>query len=227
MEQPAELSRRPMTLDELITAQKHFDACEGAELQFPKRAKAARKKLKLVNRIYPERNVFPDQLDPPPENKEYFTAQEAERLFAKIHEIQYIKVRFHAKSNSEDPDDVVLSVNGETLNIQREQVVIIPSSFLEVADHGTWTKFIQLPNQPRKLAGKIKTYPYDLIGTGTREEFLKQRQEGTKKVKEHVRRFGFDAAPIDDDDALETSVSERSIVDMDLGEAEDAFALES
>ena len=217
-----ELTRQPMTLEELIETQKHFDAAQGAEERFPKRASAARKKLKMGNYVYPEPNVFPDDREEPPKGKGYFTARQAQALFNQIFEITYHRVRFHAKASPEDQDDVTLSLNGETLTIQREKEVTIPSSFMEVARAARYQNFTHLPNEPRKTAWTIMIFPFDLIGPSTKEAFLKQRKEGTRRVKEHVARWGFDAAPMegDDKDEAEIAFSDELFDDIDRQDAE-------
>ncbi len=110
-------------------------------------------------------------------------------------EEKYYRVRFNAKSNPNDTDDVQLSVNGETLQIQRDKDVVIPQRFLECADHTTYDQFRQLPNQPRKVVARLKTYPYNVIAPATKEEYVKQRADGTKKQKESIEKFGFDLNP--------------------------------
>jgi hypothetical protein len=124
------------------------------------------------------------------------TAQEQkDKKAAPAPEERYFKVRFHAKSNPNDQDNVELSVNGETLVIQREQEVIIPERYVECARHATYLQFRQLPNQPRKVIGKVMIFPFDTLGEGSRADFLKQKREGTKKTKEHMEKYGMNDAP--------------------------------
>jgi hypothetical protein len=108
---------------------------------------------------------------------------------------KYWRVKFQAKSNPNDSEDVQLSVNGETLIIAREREVIIPDRFKECADHGVYPQFRQLPNQPRKIIGRIKTFPYDTIGPATESEYFKAKAEGTRKTIETVNRYGHDVDP--------------------------------
>lgn len=91
----------------------------------------------------------------------------------------YFKVRFHPKSNKNDDDDVHLGVNGETLQIQRNVMVIVPKRFLEAADHGIYQHFIVEPGKDRKVAYEVITYPYDQHGEASEaeyREFLKTRK---------------------------------------------------
>lgn len=101
---------------------------------------------------------------------------------------KYYKVRFHAKSNPNDTDNVTLGVNGEILVIKREEEVIIPERFVECARHATYPQFTQLPNEPRKITGKVMTFPLDILGEGTREEYLKMKKEGTEKTQEALEK---------------------------------------
>lgn len=108
---------------------------------------------------------------------------------------KYWWVRFNAKSNPNDTDDVQLMVNGETLVIRREVEVVVPDRFLECADHGTYPVFIQTPNKPRKVVGKIQFYPYTRLKEATEEEFLRHKAEGTRQMLTDIQRFGFDHVP--------------------------------
>ncbi len=107
----------------------------------------------------------------------------------------YWKVRFHPISHPNDFPDVQLSPNGETMVFARDKIVTIPGRYREAADHTTYNKFTQVPNQPRKIASTIKTYNYDIIGKSTKAEFDKERREGNKVVAENIRRFGFNVTP--------------------------------
>lgn len=101
---------------------------------------------------------------------------------------KYFKVRFHAKSNPNDTDNVTLGVNGEILVIKREEEIIIPERFVECARHATYPQFTQLPNEPRKMTGKVMTFPLDILGEGTQEDFLKMKKEGNAKTLEALDR---------------------------------------
>jgi hypothetical protein len=108
---------------------------------------------------------------------------------------KYYRVRFHAKSDPNAQDNVELSVNGETLVIQREQEVVVPERYVECARHAMFSQFRQLPNQPRKVIGKVMIFPFDMLGEATEAEFRKQKKEGTKKTKEHLEKYGMNNAP--------------------------------
>jgi len=99
-------------------------------------------------------------------------------------EEEHWRVRFQQKQNETETDNVILSVNGDTLNIKRGEVVVIPNRFKECADHATRQQFRQLPNESRKVVAHIKTYPYDLLGSATKQEYLAMRRAGTNKARQ-------------------------------------------
>lgn len=110
---------------------------------------------------------------------------------------KYYRVIFMDKSSPNDTDDVELSVNAETLVIQRGVEVIIPERFKVCADNATYQQFKQVPGKPRKLRGTIKVYPYQLLGEATESEFIKMKRQGDKQTREFIKKFGFDGVPED------------------------------
>lgn len=105
---------------------------------------------------------------------------------------RYFRVRFHAKSNANDPNDVHLAVNGETLCIKREKEVIIPERFVECANHAVYPQFQQLPGKSRKIVAHVKTFPFDNLGEASEEEFLEMRSSGTQRVRHDLEVYGMD-----------------------------------
>jgi len=102
---------------------------------------------------------------------------------------KYYRVRFSHKQNPYDEEDVILTVNGETLVMQRGVDTIIPGRFKECADHATYPHFTQnRPNEPRKQVGSIMVYPYSLLGEATEAEYLRMLREGNKTTKETLAR---------------------------------------
>ena len=108
---------------------------------------------------------------------------------------KYWHVMFSDKTSPNDTDDVELSVNGETLVIQRGVKVIIPDRFKVCADNATYQQFTQVPGKPRKLRGTIKVYPYQLMGEASQKEFFDLKRKGDRKTKEVIAQFGFDGVP--------------------------------
>ena len=115
-------------------------------------------------------------------------------------------VRFQEKASADAQENVELSVNGETLVMKRNRPVIVPSRFLECADHAVVPIFKQLPNQPRKITGKVKTFPYERItdkgsgGMATQTEFMTMMRTGTQKTRADLERYGIENMPTDDED---------------------------
>lgn len=97
---------------------------------------------------------------------------------------KYYRVRFHEKSNEQQQDNVELSVNGDTLVIQRGVEVVIPGRFRECADNAVYPQFRQMPGKVRKTIGSVRIFPYDFIREATKEEYLSMRQTGTKAMRE-------------------------------------------
>lgn len=108
-------------------------------------------------------------------------------------EEEYWWVKFQSKGHPNDEDQVMLSVEGEALKMQRDKEVCIPQRFLECADHATYEDWRMEPNKPRKSRGKVTKFPYHKIRLGTREEFETQLATGTAKTKAHLERYGWDA----------------------------------
>ena len=101
-------------------------------------------------------------------------AQKAERYFV---------VRFHAKSQASDPSNVELCVNCEVLIMQRERDVVLPERFVRHAQLCRYPDERQLPGQPRKTVGWIQVYPFTILRQGTKEEYDRQRREGTDSTR--------------------------------------------
>lgn len=100
------------------------------------------------------------------------------------------KVRFHNKSNPMDPDTVVLAVNGDSLQIQRNVVVPVPQRFLEVADHAVYKHYSLQPGQERKVDRVIQKFPYDVLGESSWDEFRRWKRDGDKRTRQYAERMG-------------------------------------
>jgi len=99
-------------------------------------------------------------------------------------EPEYFRVRFHAKASPSDTRDVELSVNCEPLIMQRERPVVLPKRYLLLAKDARYPQYTQVPGQPRKIVGWIQTYPFDVLGAATEEEFIRERTMGTQATRE-------------------------------------------
>lgn len=103
---------------------------------------------------------------------------------------EYMRVVFQPKANPNDPNDVVLSVQGFAVKCQRGVETIVPDFILEAADHATYKKFSVEPGQGRKVAATIRKFPYQIVGKATREEFQALYLAGTKKTRQAVAQYG-------------------------------------
>jgi len=92
---------------------------------------------------------------------------------------EYFRIKCHDKAHPNDLPHVEVGVNGEFLKIQRNVEVVIPARFREALEHAEYNQYTHRPGEQRKVAGKVKIFPFDVLGKGTREEYLKMRTEGT------------------------------------------------
>ena len=135
---------------------------------------------------------------PTPDSGVGFVIKKVEK--SKTPEIQkyvetYHWVSFHAKTSKNDTDDVILSVNGECLVIQREKRVPIPQRFLECADHARYPQFTQMPGVPRKIVGSIMTYPYTRYEEATEQDYIDFKTKGTEATRKAQHERGYDLLP--------------------------------
>ena len=100
---------------------------------------------------------------------------------------EFARVRFHEKSDPQQPQDVFLGCNGEPLTIMRGMEVVIPRRFREVADNAVERKFTQKPGETRKLVAYVKKWPYDYLGEATEAEFLKHKREGMQELLKRLK----------------------------------------
>jgi len=93
-------------------------------------------------------------------------------------------VTFAAKDNPNAADQVMLGINGNILVMKRNVPVIVPSNYLQVADHAVAKQYRQLPGEERRVVGEIKTFPYTKIKPATKKEYLAMKKKGTQASKE-------------------------------------------
>ena len=107
-----------------------------------------------------------------------------------VSQAKYKRVIFDSKSNPNDTNDVVISVEGFALKAQRNIETIVPDFILEAADHATYVKYTIRPGEGRKIGEKIRKFPYKVIGDATFAEFKKALVDGTKKTRDAVSTHG-------------------------------------
>jgi len=78
---------------------------------------------------------------------------------------RFYRVVFGPQQSMYDTEDVVISLNGNTLIIERNVKVIIPSAYKEIADHCV-------------THDNSKFYSYTLLGEATKKEYLAQLSAG-------------------------------------------------
>lgn len=100
----------------------------------------------------------------------------------------YFCVKFSEASDEAAVQDIPLSVNGETLLIQRGKEVIIPKEFLDVAEHAKIMSRKYDPVENVMTPKIIQKFPYTVIRQATEAEFLQMKKEGTKKTIEEMKR---------------------------------------
>lgn len=166
----------------------------------PERAGQCRERLRIVGKVYPppdtEKERWPKDGEEGKKIK-YLTVEEAESLYNEIHKATYWWVKFAAKSSPEQTDDVILISDGETLIMQREKDVIVPSTHLESATNAVAPKFTQLPGVSRKVTSYVQTYPFALLhrDEANRNEYIAQKRKGDKDTADFIKKFGWDAQP--------------------------------
>lgn len=107
---------------------------------------------------------------------------------------KYLYVKFHAMRDVSDTVNVEQGVNCVTLIFQREVKTICPERYINALRDARTPLFEVRPGQPRKVIGYQLTYPFDILpGESSREEFEKERREGTERTR--ARFIGAESAP--------------------------------
>ena len=100
---------------------------------------------------------------------------------------EYHMVIFSERMTENETVDVQLTVNGETLQIERGKEVVVPERFLECARHTKYPRYKQLPNQPRKITGYVQTYVYHVMKSNVGKElYFAQKKKGDAAVKKYL-----------------------------------------
>lgn len=109
-------------------------------------------------------------------------------LAATAKEEQYFFVQFQEKSSEQDLDLIPLGINNDVIMCRRGEKIILPKSYLEVADHAIFRKFRAVPGQPRKVETIVKRFPYSIIGPASRADFVTMMNAGNTKRDEDIAR---------------------------------------
>lgn len=94
------------------------------------------------------------------------------------------EVQFAPMGDQNDSVDVRLMWEGQCLIMKRMVPVVLPGYYLEVADNAMRDKYIQNEKVGRKKIGQVQQYPYTVLDTATMEQYLKQKAEGDKIMRD-------------------------------------------
>jgi len=94
------------------------------------------------------------------------------------------EVQFAPMSDQNDSLDVRLMWEGQCLIMKRMVPVVLPGFYLEVADNAMRDKYIQNEKVGRKKIGQVQQYPYTVLGDATMEQYLFQKAEGDKIMRD-------------------------------------------
>lgn len=119
---------------------------------------------------------------PYPPGKETFAVADVEVILApksdataapatQSNERRYWRMQFHEKTDPNATDKVELTHNGDTLIFERGIPVICPETHRHIADLAVHNIYRMVPGEDRKVVSPVRTYPYQLIGPATEEEY--------------------------------------------------------
>jgi hypothetical protein len=114
-------------------------------------------------------------------------------LASTVSQEAYFYVVFQEKSSEQDVDLIPLSINNDVIMVRRGEKIVLPQSYLEVADHSVFRKFKQVPGQPRKVETVVKRFPYSTIGPASRQDFVRMMTEGNAKRDVDIARMQAEA----------------------------------
>ena len=99
-------------------------------------------------------------------------------------------VTFADRSNEQEQEKVILTVNHDTLVITRMKKIPLPERFIECAKHASRPHFKQLPGHPRKVTSHVHTYPFTVHEEASWEDYKTMRYEGTEQARKDREREG-------------------------------------
>jgi len=123
----------------------------------------------------------PSASSPKPARERIDSSGEAKEVPVEHMSSRFFVVNFGAQRDKNEPVDVVLSLNGAPLVMKRQVEVIIPGSYLEIAQHAHILHFEQLPNKPRKVDAHIDVYPCTILREASEAEYKAFRKSNAEK----------------------------------------------
>lgn len=112
----------------------------------------------------------------------------------------YARIRIHEKTSPEEPESVLMEVNGERLHCKRNVPTILPKRFLKALDNAKRDVWRVKPGEDLKRVGTVAVATYTIIDADVSPyEYEKMLEEGTKKTKRFAERHpDATTAPIED-----------------------------
>lgn len=112
---------------------------------------------------------------------------------AKSHRgLKYFWVEFTGRASPQDAEKVEITYEGSRITVTRETKVALPETFLGVCDCAVQRIFEPAPRGANayQSAGVLKRRAYRNLGEATREDFLKQWNEGNAITRRTVQASG-------------------------------------
>jgi len=109
-------------------------------------------------------------------------------LAATQKEESYFFVQFQEKASEQDLDLIPLGINNDVIMCRRGQKIVLPKTYMEVADHAIFRKFVAVPGQPRKVESVVKRFPYSVLGPATRDDFVKMMKSGNEQRDQDIAK---------------------------------------
>lgn len=103
-------------------------------------------------------------------------------------ETEYWLVRFHEKQHDQELDQFPLSVNNDVIAVSRGEEIVLPASYLEVAENARIPRWKTIPGQNRKVRSVVSRYPFTKIRKATRQEFVQRMREGNAQRDRDIVR---------------------------------------
>ena len=103
---------------------------------------------------------------------------------------KFYRVRFHERTGTNEPVNVVLGINGNVLVIKRGEEVILPEDYVTLARSCVISYTYPALDGSKNVRKRITRprCPFDLLGEATEEEFLKMKKEGTEQTLASIKK---------------------------------------
>lgn len=103
---------------------------------------------------------------------------------------KFFKVRFHERTDTNEPANVTLGINGNVLVIQRGVEVILPEDYVTLARSCVITYTYPALDGSKNVRKRVTRprCPFDLLGEATEAEYLKMKKEGTEKTLASLKK---------------------------------------